>query len=791
MYILISIFVIYAMGIISYEYGILSYYFTAVFVLLIYNSLKTKRIIYNLVIISFIALSFINCYYNSISVLAQYIKVSEELEIIAKVKTQNKSNSSSNSNYIGYNASVISINQDFLSEEENTIVYINRDNIVNENSIIKFNGSIADSNFSKNKMLFDYNNYLRSKKISFVVFAQGDINVIKNEYSLLNNISLRFREYTENTFYKHLNVENANIILSIILGDTDYLNEDLYENIKLMGLAHVFAVSGSHIVIMYGVLLFGLKFCGLSHKISWMITWVIIWFYGLLIGFPLSVMRTLVMFTLLFGSELFYRKYSSLNSIGLAALVLTIYNPYWIYDAGFLLSFSAALSLILYNMYIVKHVTTENVILRNIYMYIFLQLFTLPVLSYYFNYIPIMGILYNLLLLPIFTVILIYSFVLLILNFIISSGLILLFNLLDYMLYTLRYIIVLTDQIDFNGVVVPTMSKSLSMFYYIMLTFMIYLYNNKRSVIRKCGIMTLVSFYAINFVIIPFNDDSLYFNVADAGQGIFTTLKYKNTSLIFDCGSTSSQNFGMYTVVPYLIKRGITNVDGVFISHWDEDHYSGLTDLLNSNVKVEKIFSTSNNEGINKGISVLKGNSIFNLDEDFKIKILWPKEQFISTNKNNTSLVILIEYDNQRILLTGDIEKEVEDLLLNNLVQANILIVPHHGSKTSSSSAFVEKVRPNIAVFSYGKNSYGIPSKDVISRYEQEKSIVLTTFKQGEINFILKGNKIYYNTYTNEKSDNYYELYFVGMIPNIINFIILLYLIDKNKGVYDELQNNN
>lgn len=783
MYILISIFATYAMGIISYEHGYFGYFFIALFVTLVYNSFITKRYIYNLVIVSFVILSYINCYYNSKFILTQY--VNEDTEIMAEIKTINKSNP--DSSYESYNASVISINDMRFNERENTIIYVKKNTHVEENSIILFNGSVADSNFSKNKMLFNYTNYLRSKKIGAVIFADDYVKQLKKDYSYLYEVSISFRNYAENTFYGSLNRDNADIILSVILGDVDYLDENLYDNIKLMGLAHIFAVSGSHIVLMYVFLLSVFKFCGVSRRISWVITWVLIWFYGFLIGFPLSVMRTLVMFTLLFGAEVFYRKYSSLNSIGLAALILTLYNPYWLFDAGFLLSFSAALSLIIYNRYIMKNILTNNTVLRTIYLYLFLQLFTLPVLAHYFNYVPIMGILYNLLLLPIFTVILIYGFILLIFNSYFSVLLLIPFKIFNYLLYSLRYIINFTEEFAFNGITVATMSVSLIISFYVMLSFVLYLYNNKNSNFKEYGAIVLVSFYIINFIIVPITDNSLYINIADAGQGVYSTIEHRNTNLIIDCGSNSSKNFGKYTVVPYLTKRGITNIDGVFISHWDEDHYSGLQELINSHINVKKVFAPTHNEEIGVKIEILNKGSKLELDDNFKMRVLWPKKNYKLVSINNSSLVILLNFNNKIILFTGDIEKEAENMLLNDVETTDILIVPHHGSFTSSTIDFVEKVNPKVSVISYGNNSYGMPSNEVIVRYGDKNSLVLTTFDVGEINFILKGDKIYYNTYTKEKSDNYYELYLEGIILNLLNSCLLVYWIVKNKGEHYEL----
>lgn len=759
MYILISLFAAYAVGILSYEFGIFSYYFTVIFVVLIYNSLINKKYIYNIVIISFVILSFINCNYNSKSVLSQH--VNENIIIEAKIKSQNKAENNS------YKASVISINNQRIFNEENIILYGDKNETLKENSIVKLSGNVADNELSKNRMLFNYKNYLRSKKVSVSIFSNGDAETIKENYSLFNNISLKFRNYTENTFYNNLNKRNADIILSIILGDVSYLEEQLYDNIKVMGLAHIFAVSGTHIVLMYGFLLKVFKLF-VSKRTGWILSWCIIWFYGFLIGFPLSIMRALVMFTLIFGSEVLYRRYNSLNSIGLAALILTIYNPFWLFNAGFLLSFSAALSFIIYNNYI----RGKSIYFKNVYMYLFLQMFTLPVIVYYFNFVPVMGIVYNLLLLPVFTVLIIYGFILLIFNPIFYAYLIVPFRIFDYILYSLRFIIdFFSGKIFFNGLTAPTMSFSHIIFFYIALFFMLYLYNNIRCKSKKFGISAIIIFYTIIYIVYPFVDDSLYFNVADAGQGLFTTVRYKRMNMVIDCGSTTNKNMGEYTVIPYLTKRGISRVDALFISHWDSDHYSGLRDLLDSNIVVKKIFASEYNEDF-PSAQILNMGQEMKID-DLQMKILWPHKNLEMNNKNNSSMVISLAINDKRILFPGDIEKEAEYAIYNDLDYHDILIVPHHGSKSSSTEQFVHAVRPEFSVLSYGKNSYGIPSDQVVSRYEELGSKVLSTLDHGDISFILKDDNLYYSTYTNEKSDNYYELYFEGIIYNLIIFCFL------------------
>lgn len=791
MYIFISVLLVYVLGIISYEYNIFYYFFITVFALLLYNTIKTKKFIYNIVIIVFLILSFVNCYYNSKSVLTQYIN--EEIEITAELKSMNKP-SNNNSRFYSYNAAVTCINGKALNLKENTIIYVADDIKPEANTIVKLNGKVTDLAFGKNNLLFNYKQYLRSKKVYAVIFCTDNPKTQQKNYSLYNKISNSFVGYTEQLFKSKLDDKNADIILAIILGDVDYLDDGFYDNIKAMGLAHIFAVSGSHIVLMYGVLIKLFMLTGLKRKYSWIITWTVIWIYGFLIGLPLSVARSLVMFTFLFGSEVLYRRYSSLNSISLAALILTVINPFWIYDAGFILSFSASLSLILYSKFILKNSNNKNKFAVTFKIYIFLNLFMLPIMAYYFNYIPIMGILYNILLIPVFTYLLIFGFILLIFNYICWYFFVIPFKIFDFSLYILRCFIDYTEGFVFNGITIPTPSVYEIIFFYTFITLILYLYYDKNFNFKALGFRILIVFYSLTYVIIPLTDNAAYFNIVDVGQGMFSILSYKDINLIFDCGSTSNKNLGKYTAVPYLIKKGINRVDGIFISHWDTDHYSAINDIINSsNINVKKVFSSRYKENIDCDISIINKNTYSNIKDSLNLEILWPEKTFTYDDINNTSLVILISFNGNSILIPGDIEEFAETMIVQDLTPVDILVVPHHGSKTSSSEEFVSSCIPKIAVMSYGKNNYGIPSIDVINRYNKVKSKLFSTFEHGEINFILKNDKIYYNTYMGVKSENFYELYFIWIIPKLLLFLmfIIKIMLHMEKKHYNKLQSDN
>ncbi|MBP1927067.1 hypothetical protein J2Z76_002940 [Sedimentibacter acidaminivorans] len=190
MYIILSVFVFYAIGIISYEYNFFNYYFLIVFSVLLYNTIKSKKFIYNIVIISFLVLSFINIYYNSKSVLEQYI--GEEIDFVAKIKSVNYT-SNDNTNFNSYNATITEIKGKTLHGNENTIIYLDKTQVLDLNSIINIKGNVSDISFGKNFMLFNYKNYLRSKKIYAMIFCTSNPIMIEQNYSVYNNFTNKFK----------------------------------------------------------------------------------------------------------------------------------------------------------------------------------------------------------------------------------------------------------------------------------------------------------------------------------------------------------------------------------------------------------------------------------------------------------------------------------------------------------------------------------------------------------------------------------------------------------------------
>ena len=233
----------------------------------------------------------------------------------------------------------------------------------------------------------------------------------------------------------------------------------------------------------------------------------------------------------------------------------------------------------------------------------------------------------------------------------------------------------------------------------------------------------------------------------------------KNKKILIDGGGSErgNSNIGEKTLLPYLLNRKVSKLDYAIISHFDSDHCEGVLYVMQKikveNVIIGKQFETCENykEFIKivkqkniRVISVEKGNKV-NIEKDMYFNVIWPdSNNIVNENKlNNNSLVFKMNYKSISALFTGDIEKIAEEKIISNVkeeLKSTIIKVAHHGSKTSSTEKFIEKVKPKIALIGVGENNtFGHPSNITIETLEKAGTKIYRTDQMGEI--ILKINK--------------------------------------------------
>jgi len=227
------------------------------------------------------------------------------------------------------------------------------------------------------------------------------------------------------------------------------------------------------------------------------------------------------------------------------------------------------------------------------------------------------------------------------------------------------------------------------------------------------------------------------FTLLDVGQGMASVVQTANHTLVYDTGTRYSESYdiGKLVVVPFLRAKGVEVLDSLVISHDDIDHRGGTGVILN-NLVVKEIISSEENilhnqNSSSRTITACVKNNHWTWD-GVTFKVLSPPSNYLE-NDNNRSCVIRVSNQHHSLLLTGDIQRKTEKLLLKQAI-SEVIIVPHHGSKTSSTSAFIKAVSPALALVPVGyRNRFGHPKEQVLARYKENGVQVLNTVDSGAI----------------------------------------------------------
>ena len=250
----------------------------------------------------------------------------------------------------------------------------------------------------------------------------------------------------------------------------------------------------------------------------------------------------------------------------------------------------------------------------------------------------------------------------------------------------------------------------------------------------------------------------------DVGQGDASMLQSGGQTLLLDGGSTSQKNVGTYVILPYIKQQGISCLEAVVLTHTDQDHINGVTEVLEEGKKgwltVKNLMYPYWMEGTEQGKQLKKlaeeaGASCRKIRAGDRLTIgkaeavvLYPKEQEKIAEPNAGSLVLFWKWEGVRAMFTGDLPEEKERELLQNLPACEILQVGHHGSATSTCREFLEQVQPSLAVISCAmKNRYGHPSPDTVERLKKTGCEIRYTMRSGAITIRKRGREILVTEY--------------------------------------------
>lgn len=607
-------------------------------------------------------------------------------------------------------------------------------------------GEFKQPEEARNYKGYNYKQYLKTKKIIGTVELEKAKILKSSNGSFIHNI----QKYIKDTINGTLTDEEGNLLLAILLGDKDKLSEDIQESFKTSNLSHMLAVSGAHVSYIILGLTYVLQNSIIGKKNGKIVCIFFLLVFMAITNFTPSVTRACIMAILTLFSSIIYRKSDVYTNISVAALITLIFNPYSLLDLGFQLSYGGTIGIIIFIKRIQEKKSNSkviNYIKQMALVSIYANIIIIPIMMYHFNTVSFTFIISNIMASPILGIIVITGFLFIIASITVKPLTRLIAIFIKPILSILIKISQICSKLPFSNILVVTPYMFNVISYYAIILYCIKSKKNNKCKIIICLLIVLI---LINFIIYIFPQKLRIFFI-DVGQGDSTLIitPDKKTVLI-DGGGSDSFDVGEKVLLPYLLDRRILKIDYVLISHFDTDHCGGILTIMEK-VKVKNIIISEQAEHsenyerfkklmIHKKIRLIevkKGDKI-KIGRYSEFKILFPTSRLLSENPlNSNSIVAQFNYNNFKMLFTGDIEKLAEQQILKAEkaeIRADILKVAHHGSKTSSIPEFIKAVKPKIALIGVGKNNtFGHPNQQTIKNLENIKCRIYRTDLQGEI----------------------------------------------------------
>ena len=638
---------------------------------------------------------------------------------------------------------------------ENIKVYLNKEEQIRIGMFLRVCGKLEEIPGPRNPGEFDSKQYYACRKIYYQM-KDGEVCDKSTGYSYFGQFLQEIRQKAE-TILDEAAGAYAGIFQAMIIGERGNLDAETKMQYQMAGIMHILAISGLHISFVGMGFFRLLKKAGTGNGVAGAVSAFLIYAYGVVTGGSVSAMRAVGMFLVLIGAGIAGRSYDLLSAMALSAIVLLLDAPAYLYNVSFLLSFGAVIGIGALTPEICSLLNLKKRTAKSLAGSVIVWLITLPIALHAYGEVSLAGVILNLLVLP-------------------TSGIVLASGI--FALPVGIFVIEIAKRVVFPGKCVLFFYEKLCevvgwiphstwiagspqlwqcAVYYVMLG--VAFTGVKWG--KKAASVALVIFAV---VFLGYHSrNGLTITCLDIGQGDCCVLKMPGgENFLIDGGSSNKKNTAVYQILPYLKNQGIAILDGIFVSHTDQDHISGIEELLElcaqklTTVRVknlilpdwdttggeyEKLKMLAEQTGI-RVQTVREGNLL--KAKEAQIEILAPENGADGSDTNEDGMVMKVHFGKFRGLFTGDIGAETEKKLLDSMEDVDFLKVAHHGSKYSTCQGFLDVVSPEIAVISCSaKNTYGHPSADTIKKLEDCGAQVEYTMKNGAITVRTDGEGIW------------------------------------------------
>ncbi len=666
-----------------------------------------------------------------------------------------------------------------VSGDENFLKTLN----IGENISLK--GKLRKPFYATNPSQFDYSRYLRNFNAFTTIYAKSsDVKILSGKTSF----KWRFLQSLNNTrnrvldvHSKYLKSPNLEVLGGIVFGDDAVSPPEYIKNSFInSGLLHILAASGMNVAFIYTFWFFILRFFGVPFKPRVFSGMLVVILYTLMTGLGASVIRAALMLLFVLAGKLIDRDAHSVSLLSLVAVIMLIYNPAYINDVSFQLSFLVTFGLLTTSSVVSKRLDfIPNWIKVPVLIPIVAQLWVAPIQMFYFNTFSLYSVFANISTVSLLSVISFCGFVSSVIS-VIPAFADFTCRIFDFFLnYLLNILIFISDFFaNMKYCLIQTTHPNLFQLflYYVMLISVTCLLKFEKY--KHCAVSVLVISLILGLTTIKpisHNLEIIAFDVQNADSFLIKTPE--NRYFIIDTGKApydSGNSQAKIIMLKYLKDRGIKNLEGVIVTHFDNDHSGGTPDIisgtktktlyLNSRnaetATAKKIFSTA--KKINQKFVIAENNKEIYNEKDLTIKTF--KADIKGKDESNgNSIITLLSYKGFDMLFMGDAGIDAFNQVKKDIPRnVEVLKVGHHGGPQVVDSDMVEYLDNKVSLISTGINYFGHPNKGTLDVLRNTE--ILRTDLHHSIKITSEGDN--FKIYSYDTHDKNYELRYKYKIDN-------------------------
>ena len=647
--------------------------------------------------------------------------------------------------------------------------------------ILILDGKIILWNRAVNEGNFDEKSFYEARGIACRL-QDIRLQAVYGKKSVWREWLFYLKQKLERVYVRVMGENESGVLATMVLGSKGMLEEEMKRLYQIGGLSHILAISGLHISVI------GMSFYRLLCKgqigffNAALLAGGLMYAYMVMTGTGVSAQRAVIMFFLMLGAQVVGRGYDTLNALGIAAVFLLWVNPRIFLDAGAQFSFAAVLGAgWLGKMSIkgeesqrdeqqkikAKRQSRREDFRKQVVFCLTIQLVTLPLAAWYYYEIPLYAVLLNLLVLPWMGWLLAFG---------LAGGLggLVSFGLAELLLFPCQKFLECSAFLCENIGKLPRAMWitgkpplwKMILFYMLLVSGACWMQKRQKNLEMQrpqaekdrrggssCGIARrLAAGFLLLLFLLWHPSGGFELDVLDVGQGDGSFLRTGQGITIFvDGGSSNVKKVGEYRILPFLKAKGAGKIDFWFVSHTDDDHISGLMELLAAGYPIRHLVVASGmkeDEAYTEltGLAEAAGTEILFVTQgdvlhfrESRVEVLSPVKDGAYEDKNSASLVFLYEEGDFAGIFTGDIDRETEEKILVEAEgrlgeKIDFYKAAHHGSKYSNSAELLCALCPKIATISCAeKNSYGHPGAETLERLKAVGSEIFCTMESGQI----------------------------------------------------------